>query len=42
MGADLATTVSGYVVAFCVELVLGGIFNFVGNLLFGGAADPLA
>ncbi|HNY87078.1 MAG TPA: hypothetical protein P5141_00605 [Candidatus Hydrogenedentes bacterium] len=42
MGADLATTVIGYMVAFFVELVLGGIFGFLGNLLFGGAGDPLA
>ena len=42
MGAELATTVIGYVVSFFVELVLGGLFSFVGNLVFGGAADPLA
>jgi hypothetical protein len=42
MGADLATSVIGYFVTFIVELVLGGLFGFLGNLLFGGAGDPLS
>lgn len=42
MGTNLLTLFVDYAIDFFLNIILGAVFSFVGNLLFGGIGDPLS
>lgn len=42
MGTNVLTLVVDYAIDFFMNIILGAIFSFIGNLFFGGIGDPLS